>query len=477
MSDTGPPDHATPPPAPLTPFIGREREVADIGALVCRQDVPLVTLTGPGGIGKTRLALQIAREVGNRFTDGVVFVDLSPVRDSTLVLPTIAAALGARDTGTRSLAEVLATSLGHRQLLLILDNLEQVVSAGPGIAGMLSACPGVTVLATSRVVLRLSGEHVVQISPLRLPDVADRPSLGEQAQSEAVTLLVDRARAVDPNFTLTEANTETVTAIVRRLDGVPLAIELAAARIRAFSPTTLLARLDRRLPMLTCGMRDAPARQQTMRDAIAWSHDLLDERDQRLFRRLGIFVGGFTIDAAEAVCRDAGDDANCIWDGLTSLIDQSLLSRLDTPSREARFGMLETVREYALELLRGCGEEEATRQRHAGYLVALVEGTESGELFGRREIEWLDRCEAELGSLRAALEWSTGANGDPDLGLRLGSALWWFWHTRGGVREGQAWLQRALSRGDEVSTGSRARAMATCGFLAVVQPDYERAEH
>ncbi len=356
-------------PAPLTRLIGRERELATVGALLARPEVRLVTLTGPGGVGKTRLALALAAQAASRFADGVVLVPLAPVRDPSLVLPTVARVLDLRDAADQSLPERLQNYLATRELLLVLDNVEQVLEAAPDIADLLTACPALTVLATSRSPLRISGERNAYIAPLPLPDpphaTARTTSVAELLQNDAVRLFVERAQEVHPDFTLTETNTETVAAICRRLDGLPLAIELAAARVKLFPGASLLTRLEQRLPLLTGGPRNAPRRQQTMRDAIAWSYDLLDPETQALFRRLSVFVGGFTLDAAAAVARgedgangggDVGDDELTLLNGVSALAEASLLAATDTAGDEPRYVMLETVREFGLEMLASSGE-------------------------------------------------------------------------------------------------------------------------
>ncbi|CAA9520147.1 MAG: hypothetical protein AVDCRST_MAG73-127, partial [uncultured Thermomicrobiales bacterium] len=312
-------------PAPLTSFVGREREIETVAALLRREGVRLVTLTGPGGVGKTRLAVRVAEEVAGEYPDGVVFVALAPVQDPELVLSAIAQVLGVRETGDQSLAERLAGALHERRLLLVLDNFEQVIDTGPQIARLVAACPRLTALVTSRVVLRLSGEHDVSVQPLPLPE-ADSEAM--TAETDAVRLFLARARAARAGFVPTDADTIAVAAICRRLDGLPLAIELAAARVAHLPPAALLARLEQRLPLLTGGPRDAPLRQQTMRDAIAWSYDLLPAEEQALFRRLAVFAGGFTLDAAEAV---AGDAALSVFDALCALVDASLVQRADGP--------------------------------------------------------------------------------------------------------------------------------------------------
>jgi len=382
----------------------------------------------------------------------VTFVGLAPVADPALVLPTIAQILSVREAGERSLAARLADVLRDRRLLLVLDNFEHVVEAAPLVADLLAACPGLAVLATSRVRLRLSGEREHAVPPLGLTD------------DGAVRLFVERARAVREAFALTPATAPVVAAICRRLDGLPLAIELAAARIKVLPPAALLARLERRLPLLTGGARDAPPRQQTMRNAIAWSHDLLSMDEQALFRRLTVFVGGFTLEAAEAVAGGAEDPGLAVLDGVASLLDKSLLREEDGPSGEARYLMLETVREYGLDQLAASGEEDEFRRRHAAWAVG----------FGRRAWDAMravtrpgdvDRLEAEHANLRAALAWLE-REGDGAALLGLAAALGWFWYLTGQYREGRAWLERGLAAGGDGPTPDHAMALVRAGHLA-----------
>ncbi len=396
-------------PRPLTSLVGRELEVSAVRALLAR--VRLLTITGPGGIGKTRLA--IAAATGANFPDGVLFVDLAPVHDPRLVPAAIALALGVRDSAEVPLLDRIADSIGGRRLLLMLDNCEQVTDAASDLARLLSAAPQLVILATSRVPLCIAGEQEYVLTPLPLPAEAHEqarrrePDRATQsiADAPAVQLFVQRACAVRAAFALADDNAGVVAAICIRLDGLPLAIELAAAQLRALTPAVLLARLERRLPLLTGGPRDAPARQRTLRDAIAWSIDLLTDDDRRGFQRMAVFAGGCTLDAAAAVCAEpAGDDAAAVA-LVGTLVAHSLIQQRGS-DEEPRYVMLETVREYAAELLAASGEELSIRQRHTSYYVALAERAEWGML-GREQQLWFDRLGAERENHRAAIEWST----------------------------------------------------------------------
>ena len=464
-------------PAQPTPLIGREKEVEAVSELLLRDDVRLVSLTGPGGTGKTRLGLQVGADMIEDFNDGVFFVSLASITDADLVTSTIAHTLGVQKSGDQPILVGLKSYLKDKSILLVLDNFEQVASAAPLVSDLLATCPLLKVLVTSREVLHLQGEREYQVLPLSLPDLESLPPVEALSQYEAVELFIQRALALKPDFSVTNENAPAVAEICSRLDGLPLAIELAASRINLLTPKAILTRLSSRMKLLTGGARDLPARQQTIRNAIAWSYDLLDESEKILFRCLSVFVGGCTLEAAEEVCNTAGDPSAGsgqvleidIFDGVASLVDKSLLKQEEVGD-EPRFVMLETVREYGLERLRESGEEEDIRQHHLSFFLALAEAAEP-ELHGPGQVEWMDRLEVEHDNLRTALGWSLGS-GKAEAGMRMAGALQWFWNVRSYLNEGREWLERVLAESRGASTSVRAKALDGAGALARIQGDY-----
>jgi predicted ATPase/class 3 adenylate cyclase/DNA-binding CsgD family transcriptional regulator len=461
-------------PVQLTSFIGREKDVAKVTHLLLRDDVRLLTLTGPGGIGKTRLGLQVAAELSEQFAHGVFFVNLAPIADPALVLPTIAQTLGVQESTTRPMLDILQTVLQEKQMLLVLDNFEQVVGAGVEVAALLARCPRLTVLVTSRAALHLTGEHRFPVAPLALPDPRHLPDLVTLSQYEAVALFIARATAASPEFQMSNVTAPAVAELCVRLDGLPLAIELAAARITLLSPQALLARLGQRFTLLTGGAQDVLKRQQTLRNTIAWSYDLLEASEQRLFRRLCVFVGGMTLEAVEAVCAALGDEPGSVLDGLASLIDKSLLRQSESEGEQPRFVMLETIREYGWEMLSASGEAEATRKAHADYYLALAEEA-APELSGTRMAEWMRRLELEHDNLRTAMNCLL-ERGEAAMALRMGAALAWFWELNFSLHEGWSFLEQALVGSEDVTVPVRARGLIAAGYLASFLGHFERGE-
>lgn len=462
-------------PVQLTPLVGREQEVAAVSEILRSPEVRFLTLTGPGGVGKTRLGIEAAKEVIGEFADGVRLVSLAPVRNSDLVVSTVAQTLGLKEVGKRSLFERLKAYLRDKRLLLFLDNFEHVAEAAPVVTELLAAYPYLKALITSRASLRLSGEHEYPIPPLQLPDSGELPDPERIGSSESVALFVERARAARPDFELTGENARTVAEICTRLDGLPLAIELAATRVKLLPPETMLARLEHTLPLLTGGWLDMPARQRTLRSTLRWSHDLLDEGEQRLFRRLSVFAGGCTLQAAEAVCDTADYPLPGTLEKLEGLIDKSMVRREEeVDTDQPRFTMLETIQEYALEQLKASGEEETFRRAHAGYYQALAEEAEP-KLTTAEQVAWLGRLEADHNNLRAALRHLAG-RGEAEEALRLAGALWRFWYLRGHLTEGRRWLEETLTLSDGGSAALRAKALGGLGYLSWSQGDFERAK-
>lgn len=465
-------------PAERTAFVGREKEVAALALLLQQPDVHLVTLTGPGGIGKTRLALQVAGELTGHFSGGTYFIPLAPVSDAALVPAVIAQTLGLRESSGQLPLQTLKDHLQNTSrapLLLLFDNFEHMAAAAPTIAELLSAGAGLKVLVTSRAPLHVYGEREFPVPALGVPDSKAPPPLEELLQYPAVSLFQQRARAVKPDFEVTKDNAAAVATICAQLDGLPLAIELAAARIKLLSPSAMQARLESRLQLLTGGARDLPARQQTLRGAMDWSYGLLTPDEQKLFRRLSVFVGGCTLEAVEAVCDTRQDLGLDVLDGMASMVDKSLAQQLEQGEGEPRYVMLETIRDYGREQLAASGEEAATRRAHAAYCLVLAEEETAGRT-DTTDAKWADRFEVEHDNLRAALEWLT-ASGDAAWGMRLGTALFRFWETREHLGEGRDRLVRLLNLpGAAARSRERARTLFAAGVLAGDQGDYASAQ-
>jgi predicted ATPase/tRNA A-37 threonylcarbamoyl transferase component Bud32 len=453
----------------LTPFVGRSEELATIEGMLRRSEVRLVTLTGCCGTGKTRLAQMLARRLLREFPDGAFFIDLAPLTAMELVGSAIAQPLGVQEPGVEPLRERLKEFLKDKRLLIVLDNFERLMGATPLMKELLSSAPALKMLVTSRVPLHLNAEHEFSVPPLQLPSTEQLPTTTELMQYEAIALFVERAQAVKPSFTLTDENASAVAEICMRLDGLPLAIELAAARVKLLSPQAMLKRLQNRLSLLTGGARDLPARQRTMRGAISWSYDLLEEEERKLLNRLSVFAGGCTLEAAEKVCAADWDLKMEMLDAAATLVDKSLLVQQNQADGEPRFRMLEVVRAYALEELEACSEAEAMHRLHAGYFLAIAEEAEHA-LLGERS-RWLDRLAVEHDNLWAALQWATEC--EAETALRLTGSLQVFWLIRGHLTEGREWSETALEKArDAPPTTARWKTLFGVGRLAQRQGDY-----
>ena len=459
-------------PAQATSFIGRSAEVAEVAALLGR--VRLLTLTGAGGTGKTRLSLAAATAALGQFRDGAAWAGLSPIADAALVPAAIAQALGIADDGTRDVDDAIVERLADADVLLVLDNFEQVAAAAPVVGRLLARTSGLHILVTSRSILHLAGEQEYPVPPLAVPETAETADLALLARNEAVALFVERVRAIRPDFVLTPDTAPTIAAICIRLDGLPLAIELAAARMRVLSPTALLDRLEASLAVLSGGARDLPARQQTLRGAIAWSYDLLDPAAQTLFRQLGVFAGGWSLEAAEAVCEVDRQSTPDLLDALSALAEQSLVRSVESPTGEPRFRMLRALREFGLEQLTEAGELVAVHERHLAFVAALAEAAER-QLMGAESQIWLDRLDLERDNIRVALRWALESD-QIDTGLRLAGQLWRFWHRRGHLGEGLTMTQELLRcPAAQHPSAARAKALNGAGGLAYWRNDFAAA--
>ena len=462
-------------PEPARPIIGRRDELDTLGELLSDHQIRIVSLTGPGGTGKSRLALELALACQPVFPDGVFFVPLAPLADPRLVVPEIARMLNVKPAAQRPLLEVLGDRLDGRSSLVVLDNLEHLLTAVPQLADLVAAASSFKLVVTSRAALRISAEHEFPVSPLPLPEHSGSAiAATELSRNECVQLFVERAQAVMPNFALSEDNAPVVAAICRRLDGLPLAIELAAARMRVLSAEAILARLTMRLKLLTGGARELAPRQQTLRATIEWSYHLLEPDDRQLLERLGVFVGGWTIEAAEAVCDNHTDSDDAVLSGLDSLVGHSLVQRRHAVGAELRFGMLETIHEYAEELLKQSADGRLHR-RHAEYYATIAE-TSAPDLAGTGQANVLARLNTEHDNLRAALAWSLSGDGDIAVAMRLTGALWHFWEMNGDIDEGRRWFDNVLS---QTSNGHLSPLLlpvyAGAGTLAWAAGDYDQA--
>jgi predicted ATPase/class 3 adenylate cyclase len=461
--------------APATALIGRDRELRELDALLA--STRLLTLTGPGGTGKTRLATELGTRAAGRYRDGVFLIPLETFEERSPAAGEIGRTVGARAAGQRDPEDNLMEHLAEREVALLLDNLEQLAGAGPLVSRLLTSAPRLRIVATSRAPLHVSGEQEYPVPPLAVPTADEAADVENLARVEAVALFVDRAQRARPGFRLTETDANAVVAICRRLDGLPLAIELAAARVKIFSPAALLSRLDHALPLLGSGSVDVPARQRTLRGAIEWSYTLLGPAEQTVFRRLTVFSGGWTVEAADSVVTSERDLGLDTLDGLAALVDHSLVRPLpDDDTGETRFDMLQLIREYGAERLAEAPDAALIGRRHAEWVLALAEQAATA-LESDADPVWLDRMTREHDNLRAALRWAS-TNGEPELGLRLASAAWRFWQQRGHTREGREWLDRLLPQEGEsdLDPAVVAAAHTAAGGLAYWQNDLDAAE-
>lgn len=454
-------------------LVGRERETVRLRQMIDDPTVRLITLTGPGGAGKTRLAIQVAGEILDRFPDGVFFVSLGTLRDAALVAVTIARTIDVTPAPGAEVLDSLQASLKRRRCLLVLDGFETVQPAADVIADLLEETGHLKVVVTSRAVLRLRGERVFPVPPLRVPDREHVPGVAELREYGAICLFIQRAQAADPEFELTDENRRAVAGICAGLDGLPLAIELAAARVRLLEPSMILSRLGQRFELLRGGPRDLPERQQTLRRTFDWSYDLLSESQRRLFRHLCVFVGGCSLEAVRRVCYPENDDEAIVLDDLSSLVDNSLLRQVSVFEDEPRFEMLDTIHEYGRRLLVDGGELADLQRGHALYFLELAERAEAG-LAGKRQGMWLDRLEPEFANVQAVLDWALEW-GEIELAVRLGSALWWFMWLRGHFTEMRWRLDQALARRTLLPAPLRANLLIARGAIASVNGEHERA--
>ncbi|HJS17940.1 MAG TPA: DUF4062 domain-containing protein [Anaerolineales bacterium] len=463
-------------PTPRNPLIGREAELSLASELLTGSDIGIVTLVGPGGTGKSRLGLEIALDNLDRFRDGIYLVRLTPVRDPDLVVLTIADTLGIRETkDTHFLLGKLKVYLRDKQMLLLLDNFEQVLEAAPSITELMEACPKLRFLVTSRAALRVRGEKELFVPPLTIPALNGHFDLRDVSQYEAVELFIQRAKNIKPDFTVTDENAPAIAEICHRLDGLPLAIELAAARIKMMTPHELLARLERRFDILRGGLRDLPVRQQALRSAIDWSYELLDDSAKKLFRRLSIFVGGWTLEAVEAVCNLNGDLGADIMDNMEALVDNNLLKQSQGTDGETRFGMLETIREYSQERLLESNELDQTRRQHAQYFLEFARRVEP-LVRSRERVKFTRKMRQEFGNIRAILEWSCSTGDNILIAQQMGITLAWFWQSSMSISESHQWAMRLLEHVDDsTSLEIWAGLLWGAGGFAWSQGDLTRA--